>query len=65
LIAFTMEGPDQRAAMLQSMMKEKLLALPCGKKSVRFRLPLIMTMEDASELLNRTRSAAKSMTATV
>ncbi len=65
LIAFTMESPDQRANMLQSMFKEKVLALPCGKKSVRFRLPLVMTMEEASELLNRTRNAAKSMAATV
>ena len=65
LIAFTMENPDQRANMLQSLFKEKVLALPCGKRSVRFRLPLVMTMEDASELLNRTRNASKSMAATV
>ena len=65
LIAFTMENPEQRTNMLRSMFDEKLLALPCGKKSVRFRLPLVMTMEDASELLNRTHNAAKSMAATV
>ena len=65
LIAFTMQNPDQRANMLHSLFKEKMLALPCGKKSVRFRLPLVMTMEDASELLNRTRNATKSMAATV
>jgi L-lysine 6-transaminase len=65
LIAFTMENPDQRANMLQSLFKEKVLALPCGKRSVRFRLPLVMTMEDASELLNRTRNASKSMAAIV
>ncbi len=65
LIAFTMENSDQRANMLKSMFNEKVLALPCGKKSVRFRLPLVTTMEDASELLNRTRNAAKSMAATV
>jgi 4-aminobutyrate aminotransferase-like enzyme len=60
-----MENPEQRTNMLRSMFDEKLLALPCGKKSVRFRLPLVMTMEDASELLNRTHNAAKSMAATV
>lgn len=65
LIAFTMENPDQRANMLQSLFKEKVLALPCGKRSVRFRLPLVMTMEDANELLNRTRNASKSMAVTV
>jgi L-lysine 6-transaminase len=63
LIAFTMESAEQRGNMLQSMFNEKVLALPCGNRSVRFRLPLVMTMEDASELLNRTRSAAKAMVA--
>jgi len=65
LIAFTMENPDQRANMLQSLFKEKVLALPSGKRSVSIRLPLVMKMEDASELLNRTRNASKSMAATV
>ena len=39
LIAFTMENQEQRTNMLQSMFNEKVLALPCGKNSVRFRLP--------------------------
>ncbi|MDP6693161.1 MAG: aminotransferase class III-fold pyridoxal phosphate-dependent enzyme, partial [Phycisphaerales bacterium] len=65
LIAFTMSDADQRSNMLQSLIKEQVLALPCGKRSVRFRLPLIMTLQDANELLNRTLNAVKSMTATV
>ncbi|MDP7008456.1 MAG: L-lysine 6-transaminase [Phycisphaerales bacterium] len=64
LIAFTMPNPDQRAMMLKSLFHEKVLALPCGRQSVRFRLPLVMTMEDASELLNRTSMAAKALAAT-
>ena len=65
LIAFTMPSADQRGAMLQSLIKEKVIALPCGTRSVRFRLPLVMTLEDANELLNRTNDAVKSMAATV
>ena len=65
LIAFTMPDTEQRGAMLQALVKEKVIALPCGTRSVRFRLPLVMTMDDANELLNRTNDAVKSMVATV
>lgn len=65
LIAFTLPTPEQRSVMLQSMMDIGVIALPCGTQSVRFRLPLIMTSQEADELLNRTLEAITSMAATV
>ena len=61
LIAFTVPSPDLRVAMLSSLMNAGVIALPCGKRSVRFRLPLIMTLEDANELLTRTKMAVGSL----
>ena len=65
LIAFTMDSQECRAAILKSFFNCSVIALPCGTRSVRFRLPLIMTMEEADELLSRTREAAQQMAATV
>lgn len=61
LIAFTMPSAQHRNAMLSSLMDSYVIALPCGTKSVRFRLPLIMTIEEAGELLTRVREAIQSM----
>ena len=65
LIAFTTPSPEHRAAMLASLMETSVIALSCGTRSVRFRLPLIMTIEDADELLNRTRMAVSTLTSVV
>jgi len=65
LIAVTLPTPDQRATMLNTLMDECVMALPCGTQSVRFRLPLIMTTSDADELLNRTGNAVAAMAASV
>lgn len=64
LLAFTMPTPEQRAEMLQSLMNESVIALPCGTRSVRFRLPLILTSEDADTLIERTKLSIQAMTAT-
>ncbi len=65
LIAFTLPSPEHRTAMLSSLMDALVIALPCGTRSVRFRLPLIMTISDADELLCRTRAAINAMSAMV
>jgi len=65
LIAFTLPSPEHRAAMLSTFMQAGVIALPCGKQSVRFRLSLVMTIKDADELLNRTTIAVQSLAATV
>ena len=61
LIAFTMPSAQHRNAMLNSLMEAYVIALPCGVQSVRFRLPLIMTIEEAGELLNRVKGAIQSI----
>ncbi len=65
LIAFTMPSQDHRTAILKSMWDVGVIALPCGVQSVRFRLPLIMTIDDADELLNRTQTAVSSLASRV
>ncbi len=53
LIAFTFESPEARKAMLTALMDKRVMALPCGTKSVRFRLPLVFTEAEVDELLSR------------
>jgi L-lysine 6-transaminase len=65
LIAFTLPSPEHRAAMLGAFMDAGVIALPCGKRSVRFRLPLVMTVEDADSLLNRTNDAVQALATAV
>ena len=64
LIAFTLPTPEARGDMLNSLMNNGVIALPCGPRSVRFRLPLIMTFEEADTLLERTGEAVHSQAAT-
>jgi L-lysine 6-transaminase len=65
LIAFTLPTPEHRTAMLNTLMEFGVIALPCGTRSVRFRLPLVMTIQDANELLQRTQDAVSAMVTTV
>jgi len=65
LIAFTLPSPEHRSAMLEALMESGVIALPCGSQSVRFRLPLIMTIEEADELLNRTNAAVQAQATAV
>jgi L-lysine 6-transaminase len=53
LIAFTLEDAAARNAMLKALFDRKVMALPSGADSVRFRLPLIMTAPEVDELLAR------------
>ena len=53
LIAFSFETPDARNAMISAMFAKQVLALPCGNRSVRFRLPLVINEQEVDELLNR------------
>jgi 4-aminobutyrate aminotransferase-like enzyme len=36
------------------MFDNELLALPCGPRSIRFRLPFVIQPEEIDEILNRT-----------
>ena len=53
LIAFSFGTPAARDEMVSALYAKRVLALPCGTDSVRFRLPLIMTSEEAQTLLER------------
>jgi L-lysine 6-transaminase len=65
LIAVTTPSPEHRAAMLGALMDAAVIALPCGTRSVRFRLPLVMTIEESDELLSRTRMAVSTLASAV
>jgi L-lysine 6-transaminase len=54
IIAFTLKDGEERGKMLCDLEGKKVLALPSGTKSVRFRLPLAMTIQEADTLLERT-----------
>jgi len=56
LIAFTFDPPEARREMIAALFDRKVIALPCGEDSVRFRLPLNFTREEADELLSRVES---------
>lgn len=58
LIAFTFESTQARDAMLKALFDRQVLALPCGPASVRFRLPLIISADEVSELLSRVAACA-------
>jgi len=54
LVAFTLESPEARQAVLKRLMDRKVLALPSGTASIRFRLPLVIDAAEVDELLSRT-----------
>ncbi|MCA9309914.1 MAG: aminotransferase class III-fold pyridoxal phosphate-dependent enzyme, partial [Phycisphaerales bacterium] len=51
LIAFTLDTPEARRALLDSMFDNGLMALPSGIKSIRFRLPLTFALDEVDTLL--------------
>ncbi len=61
LIAFSFDNPQARADMLKALYENTVIALPCGKVTVRFRLPLIMTEQEADTLLDRTAASVHAL----
>ena len=57
LVAYTCENPEARNAALKAMYEQKLIALPCGNDSVRFRLSLNITAEEVDQILERVAAA--------
>lgn len=53
LIAFTLESPAARDAMMDRLGERKLLALKSGEDSIRFRLPLVITAAEVDTALER------------
>jgi len=57
LVAFTFPEAPVRDRVLGGLFEQRVLALPSGETSVRFRLPLVMTEAELDELLARTGRA--------
>jgi L-lysine 6-transaminase len=57
LVAFTLESPAARSALLKSLWERKLMALPSGPQSVRFRLPFVVTADEIATALERISDA--------
>ena len=64
LLACTFENASRRNKVLAGLFERKAIALPCGEDSLRFRLPLIMTTDEADELLTRFEASVKAAAAT-
>ncbi|MCH2138137.1 MAG: aminotransferase class III-fold pyridoxal phosphate-dependent enzyme [Phycisphaerales bacterium] len=64
LLACSFADGEQRGAVLSELFNRKVIALPCGDDSVRFRLPLTMTTDEADELLNRFEASVKAAVGT-
>lgn len=52
-IAFTLPTPAARDALLGSMMNNELLALASGPQSIRLRMPLVLSEEEANQVGER------------
>ena len=53
LVAFDLEDGKARQQMLAALYERRVLALPCGPRSVRFRLPFVMTRDEVDFALER------------
>jgi acetylornithine/succinyldiaminopimelate/putrescine aminotransferase len=53
LVAFTLESPEARAKMLADLRAQRLLALNSGEKSIRFRMPLVVTESEIDMALTK------------
>jgi len=53
LLAFTLDSPEERDALMQRLAAQRLLCLSSGVNSIRFRLPLIISEGEVDELLKR------------
>lgn len=53
LVAFSLESPSARDAFLKRLSDRKVIALPSGEQSIRFRLPLVVREREIDEGLER------------
>jgi L-lysine 6-transaminase len=57
LVAGTCNSAEERNALVGRMGEQKLLALPCGPDSIRFRMPLSISAEEVQQVLERVEAA--------
>jgi L-lysine 6-transaminase len=63
LIACTFESTQARDGMVRNLFENNVIVLSCGDRSMRFRLPMIMTIDESDHLLNAVESASSMKTA--
>lgn len=63
LIACTFETTQARDGMVRNLFENNVIVLSCGDCSMRFRLPMIMTIDESDHLLNAVESASSMKTA--
>lgn len=61
MIAFDLDTPELRKKMLETLKREGLLALACGKRSVRFRPALCLSRSEAASGLEIVRRSLRSL----
>jgi L-lysine 6-transaminase len=61
LLAVDFETAELRDKAVNALFDARLMALPCGDKSMRYRTPLNLEESVADEILNRTEDVAKSL----
>jgi L-lysine 6-transaminase len=52
MCSFDLSSPEIRNKFKDTCLKEKLIILGCGEKSIRFRPPLNITKDELDEGLN-------------
>lgn len=57
LVAFTCENPAARDAMIDTLLEQRMLALKSGPRSIRFRLPLVISAEEVDQGLERAEAS--------
>jgi L-lysine 6-transaminase len=57
LVASTCESTEHRNALVSRMADQKLIALPCGPDSIRFRMPLSVSANEVQMILERVEAA--------
>ncbi len=57
LVAFTVETPEERNALIKRLFERELLTLKSGPRSIRFRLPLVISDAEVDEMVRRVAAA--------
>jgi len=65
LVAVSFRESKARDEMVRALYRQKVLSLPCGVDSLRFRLPLTVSAEEVDMLLERTATAVPAAVAAV
>ncbi len=61
MIAFDLEDGERRRQALERILAQRLLLLPCGPRSIRFRPPLDLTRAEADAGIELLRAALKGL----